>query len=104
MRLYVVRHANKATENYFNEKLRHEDPPLSSEGNRLAAKLSEFLLDKPISKILVSEYLRAYQTAQYTAMVKHLPIIKDGRLNEIDNGVIEQLSDKEILQNYPQFW
>ena len=32
-----------------------------------------------------------------------LPVI-DERLNEIDNGLFEQLTEQEIQQNYPDIW
>ena len=28
----------------------------------------------------------------------------NARLNEIDNGIIEQLTDEEIIARYPEFW
>lgn len=104
MKLYILRHANKEAGNYYDEKLCHQNPPITLKGKLKSAKLIDYFKDIQINKIIVSEYLRAGQTAQLIAEAKGLPIIKDARLNEIDNGIIEQLNDEEIKTKYPAFW
>lgn len=104
MRVYIVRHGDKEKDNYYNSDLRHEDPPLSGEGRQKAKKLLDYFKDKHINRIIVSEYLRTEQTAQYVAESKGLAVIKDRRLNEIDNGVIESMTDEDIKKKYPRFW
>jgi broad specificity phosphatase PhoE len=104
MKIFIVRHGDKEKGNYYNEYLRHQDSPLSSEGNQKAKKLYHYFEHKKITKIMVSEYLRTDQTAKYIAEKKGLQVIKDKRLNEIDNGIIEALSDEEIKEKYPEFW
>lgn len=86
MRVYIVRHGDKEKDNYYNSDLRHQDPPLSEEGKQKAKKLLDYFKDKNINRIIISEYLRTEQTAQYVAESKGLSLIKDRRLNEIDNG------------------
>lgn len=104
MRVYIVRHGDKEKDNYYNSDLRHQDPPLSEEGRQKAKKLLDYFKGKHINRIIVSEYLRTEQTAQYVAESKGLAVIKDRRLNEIDNGVIESMTDEDIKKKYPEFW
>lgn len=104
MRIFIVRHGDKEKGDYFNARLNHQDSPISEEGRRKAKRLADYFEHKLIKKVIVSEYLRADQTAQYIAEQKGLHILKDGRLNEIDNGVIESMTDEEIKDRYPEFW
>jgi broad specificity phosphatase PhoE len=62
------------------------------------------LRDKQISAIYVSGYQRTRQTIEYVAKQYGITPIIDERLNEIDNGCIEGLSDEEIQQKYPEVW
>lgn len=104
MRVFIIRHGDKEKGDYYNLVLNHQDPPISQDGIAKAKKLIDYFGNKNISKIIVSEYLRTYQTAKYIADTNGLHITKDNRLNEIDNGVIESMSDKEIEEKYPEFW
>jgi Fructose-2,6-bisphosphatase len=104
MRIFIVRHANKEFGDYYNDKLKHQDSPLSDEGVEKAKKLLDYFKYENVDKIIASEYLRAFQTAKYIAENKGLEIVRDKRLNEIDNGIIEALSDEEIKVKYPDFW
>ena len=104
MRIYIVRHGDKENHDYYNADLKHHDPPLSEAGIRKAKKLFDYFKNKQINKIIVSEYLRTEQTAQCVAENKGLHIIRDRRLNEIDNGIIESMSDEDIKEKYPEFW
>jgi broad specificity phosphatase PhoE len=104
MKIYIVRHGDKEKGNYHNEYLRHQDQPISHEGNQKAKKLVEYFEDIHIEKILISEYLRTEQTARYIAANKELQVIKDKRINEFDNGIIELMSNEEIKEKYPEFW
>jgi len=36
MTILILRHGHKAEGNFFNSKLKHQDPPLSEEGNNKA--------------------------------------------------------------------
>ena len=104
MRIYIVRHGDKEKGDYYNESLRHHDSPLSEDGKQRAKKLYDYFEDKQIKRIITSEYLRTNQTAQYIAESKGLQVVKDKRLNEIDNGIVESMSDEEIEEKYPDFW
>ncbi len=104
MKLYIVRHGDKVSGNYFNLNLRHQDWPLNEEGVLKAQKLCDFFKDKKIEKIYISEYLRTFQTAKFIAESKGLSLIKDKRLNEIDNGLLDSMSDEEIKEKFPDFF
>lgn len=104
MKVYVVRHGDKAEGDHFNEYLKHQDEPLSESGEAKAKMLCTYFKDISITQIYTSEYLRTKQTAKYVAELKRITPIEDRRLNEIDNGVIEFLSDEEIKKRFPKFW
>ncbi|HEX3043346.1 MAG TPA: histidine phosphatase family protein [Bacillota bacterium] len=104
MKVFIVRHGDKEKGAYYNKNLRPQDPPLNKKGNQEAQKLIRYFQHIPIKRIFTSEYLRTTQTAQYIARDKGLQVLKDNRLNEIDNGIIEIMSDKEIEEKYPEFW
>jgi broad specificity phosphatase PhoE len=104
MKIFVSRHGDKICGGYYNESLKHQDEPLSEKGEIMARNLIDFLAHVDIKRIIVSEYLRANQTAKYIAEYKGIPVEKDKRLNEIDNGKIDSLNDEEIIEKYPEFW
>lgn len=104
MKIYIVRHGDKEKGNYYNEYLRHQDEPLNENGKRRAEKLVDYFENKQFSKIYVSEYLRTAQTAHPIAEKRGIQVIIDKRLNEIDNGLIDSLSDEEIKEKFPEFW
>ncbi len=104
MRIFIVRHSDKENGDYYNENLRHQDSPLSKNGEQNAEKLLDYFEHKQMKKIIVSEYLRTEQTAQYIAKNKGIQVIKDKRINEIDNGIIESMSDEKVIEKYPEFW
>ena len=104
MKLYFIRHADKGTGNCYNEHLRHQDFPLSDLGKRRAENLAYYFERKEISTVYASEYLRTQQTAAALAAKKGLEIVVDHRLNEIDNGILDEMSDAEIKRKYPSFW
>ena len=84
--------------------MRHQDEPISPKGQEEARKLWSYLCDRQISAIYVSGYLRTAQTIDHVAKQLGITPIVDERLNEIDNGCIEGLSDEEIQQKYPEVW
>ena len=57
-----------------------------------------------IKAIYVSEYIRTPQTAQPLASKLNMVPVVDSRLNEIDIGVIDKLSENEIKEKYPEVW
>jgi len=104
VKVYVVRHGDREKGNYFNKYLKHQDEPLSESGETKAKMLCSYFKNINVSGIYTSEYLRTEQTAKYVAELKNITPKKDRRLNEIDTGVIESLSDDEIKKQYPKFW
>jgi probable phosphoglycerate mutase len=104
MRAYFVRHGDKAKGDYFNPALRHQDEPLTEEGFRKATVLQAYFSGRKLGAVYASEYLRAFQTAQVISARNGLEIVRDARLNEIDNGVIEPMTDIEIKARFPEFW
>jgi broad specificity phosphatase PhoE len=101
---YIIRHAHKQLGDFYNPRLRHQDEPISQQGQEETLKLWPYLCDKQISAIYVSGYQRTGQTIEYFARQSGITPIVDEQLNEIDNGCIEGLSDEEIQHRYPEVW
>ena len=101
---YFVRHADKENGDFYNPRLRHQDQPISQKGQLQAQKLVAYFSEISISMIYTSEYLRTGQTIQYAAQAHQLRPIVDARLNEIDNGPVEGLTDEELREKYPEIW
>ena len=104
MTVYIIRHAHKEKGEFFNSRLRHQDEPISQQGQEEARKLWSYLCDGRISAIYVSEYQRTAQTIEYVARQTGIAPVIDERLNEIDNGCFDGMSDAEIQQKYPDIW
>ena len=104
MTVYIIRHANKEKGNFYNVRLRHQDEPISPRGQEEARKLWTYLCNKEISAIYVSGYRRTIQTIEYVSTQLRIPPIIDERLNEIDNGCLERLSDEQVQTQYPEIW
>jgi broad specificity phosphatase PhoE len=104
MKFYLVRHADKAKGDYFNPRLRHNDQPVSTFGRKQASKIKKYLHKLSIKSIYVSEYIRTEQTARPLGRKLKIVPIADYRLNEIDNGIIDKLSDDEMREKYPEVW
>jgi len=101
---YILRHAHKESGGFYNPRLRHQDEPISQRGKEEARKLWGYLCDKEISTIYVSAYQRTSQTIEYFAERSGIKPRMDERLNEIDNGLIDGLSEGEIRAKYPEVW
>ena len=104
MKWYIIRHADKEEGDFYNLKLSHQDPPISEKGRLKAQELLLFFSDKSIDRIYISEYIRTEQTIKYFAEKKEITPIIDHHLNEIDNGLIEGMSEKTLQQRYPDVW
>ena len=104
MKFYLVRHADKAKGDYFNPRLRHDDQPISTFGRKQASKILKYFHKLSIKSIYISEYIRTEQTARPLAIKLKISPIVDYRLNEIDIGLIDRLSDDEIREKYPEVW
>jgi broad specificity phosphatase PhoE len=101
---YVLRHAEKEQGDFFNMQLRHQDAPLSATGQLSAQKLVTYFVDKPIAAIYVSEYQRTWQTIMPLAEHLQMQPVVDGRLNEIDNGDVDEMTELTFQQVYPDVW
>lgn len=99
---YIIRHAEKVKGDYFNPVLRHQDEPLSPAGQTQSIELYDFLARRQIAAVYISAYLRTRQTIEYSAQQLNLTPILDERLNEIDNGYLDGMSDEEIEKKYPE--
>jgi broad specificity phosphatase PhoE len=102
--LYIIRHAHKELGDFYNPYLRHQDEPISLQGQEEARKLWSYLCDKQISAIYVSGYQRTAQTIEYVAKQSDIAPLIDERLNEIDNGCFNGMRDEEIELKYPEIW
>ncbi len=67
-------------------------------------KLWPYLCDKQLSAIYMSGYQRTRQTVAYVAEQSGLIPVVDERLNEIDNGLIEGMTDAAMQEQYPDVW
>jgi broad specificity phosphatase PhoE len=104
MTWYVLRHAEKEQGNFHNPQLRHQDQPLSTRGRQDAQKLVYIFADKPITAIYVSTYQRTWQTVAHVAEQLQLTPVVDARLNEIDNGLVDEMTESQFEQSYPDVW
>ena len=101
---YIIRHATKEQGAFFNPRLRHQDEPISAPGRSAAQKLCAYFDGKAIAAIYISAYLRTRQTGEPLARQLGLTPIVDERLNEIDNGRLDGMTDEQIQQTYPEVW
>jgi broad specificity phosphatase PhoE len=104
MTWYILRHAEKEQGDFHNPRLRHQDQPLSARGRQDAQKLVTLFADKPIAAIYVSAYQRTWQTVSGVAEQLQLTPVIDERLNEIDNGLVDEMTEREFEQTYPEVW
>ncbi len=104
MRFYIVRHADKAKGEFYNPQLRHNDQPISAIGRRQASQLKRYFRARPLDAVYVSAYIRTEQTIRSLARKRKITPLVDSRLNEIDIGIIETLSEEEIQGQYPEVW
>jgi len=103
MKLYFIRHGEKEVTTEINPLIGHTDPPLTKYGFNQATNLVEFFKNEKVDFIYASEYLRVQQTAFPLSKDKSIPIRVDKRLNEINNGYIETMSEDDIKKSYPEF-
>jgi broad specificity phosphatase PhoE len=102
--VYLIRHAAKERGEFFNPRLRHQDEPISAQGQTQAQKLCAYFDGQAIAAIYVSEYQRTWQTGEPLARQFNLTPGIDARLNEIDNGRLDGMTDEQIQQTYPDVW
>lgn len=98
-KLIIVRHGQTQmnVEGIFFGKL---DPGLNEMGRVQCKKAGDILKKRGYDAIYSSDLVRASETAELVNYLK-LPIKFDKRLQEIDFGIFEGLSYKEIKEKYP---
>jgi len=104
MTIYFVRHADKAAGDFFNLELRHQDQPISRYGRLEARRLAAYLRGRDVERVYVSQYIRTGQTIAPFARRAGIRTIVDPRLNEIDTGVLDTMTDEQIEAKYPDVW
>jgi broad specificity phosphatase PhoE len=104
MRLYILRHADKEQGDFSGREGGSRNQPISAAGRMEAGALGAFFRDKRIDRIYVSTYLRTQQTAACVAERLWITPVVDSRLDEIDTGAIERLTEEEIRLRYTDFW
>jgi broad specificity phosphatase PhoE len=104
MSFYLLRHAQKEKGDYHNPLLKHQDEPLSNNGQRQAMAIARYFEDLDIAAVYVSTYIRTFQTIRPLTDIKQITPATDHRLDEIDNGYIDEMSEMEFKKAYPDIW
>jgi len=92
--IYFVRHSIR------DFTIREDrEVPLTTEGNHLAKDLTSFFIDKNISAIYTSPYLRAVQTITPTSELLGIKMIEEEELRERSVGTwVDNFSDFSLNQ------
>lgn len=99
VKLYLVRHGQSIA-NVNNVFLGQHDLDLTELGFEQAKLTANYLKDVDVDAIYSSDLSRAYHTAQATAKLIGMPIVKDVGLREIDGGEWEELPFTELWEKY----
>lgn len=100
-RIYLVRHG----ETEWNASMRyqgHADVPLSDKGRRQAQLLGKRLAEEKFSSFYASDLKRAYETAEIISHFHGLAVETLPELRELNFGLWEGLSAKEIKESFPE--
>ena len=98
--LYVIRHGESVA-NHMDALAGQMNVPLTPLGVRQARKTAEFLQDVPLTAIYSSDLCRAAETARLVAEKHHLSYTQLPELREINGGLWEGMSYKQIIADYP---
>jgi len=101
IRIIFVRHGQTAW-NDLGLYQGHTDVPLNKTGLEQASKTAQRLKNEKLSAIYSSDLLRAKQTAEIIAVEHNLPVTTMAEFREINFGVWEGKTYKEINELYPQ--
>jgi probable phosphoglycerate mutase len=104
MKLVFVRHGDKEKGNFPNPEIRHNDQPLSVLGLAQSQALAEYLLDFRPARLFASRYRRTAQTLEPFRAAGGFQVTIDPRLDEIDIGILDGMSDEDIARLHPEFW
>ncbi|WP_048601745.1 histidine phosphatase family protein [Rubeoparvulum massiliense] len=100
MRLTIVRHG-ESLGNVQRVLQGQQDYPLTERGKQQADKVARRLVKEPFDVILSSDLTRAYDTALAIAKYHRLPVIKMKELREFQWGILEGLTQGEVVEQYP---
>ena len=78
------------------------DAPLTEKGRQQAVRVAQELAVAPISFCHASPLSRAYETAQIICSARQVSIVPAPSLKEIDFGLWEGLTYREISQRWPE--
>lgn len=101
--IYLVRHGY-TTSNEQDLFVGQKNVDLTEKGQAQARLCAEYLSKFNISEIYSSDLDRAVQTATPLSKLKNLPIITSKNMREIEGGVWDFVSYKEINEKYPDDW
>jgi broad specificity phosphatase PhoE len=104
MHLYLLRHAEKEWGGHFNPALRHQDEPITANGRRQAEAWAGHFAGQGLAAVYISQYRRTGQTAEPIAQRLGLAPVVDERLNELDNGRLEGMTEQAVRETYPDVW
>ena len=99
MKLYLIRHG----QTLWNQEGKIQgktDIPLNDEGRKQAGLLAEAMENRPVGAVYSSPLKRAFETASCVAEQKGLSVVSLDGLREVDFGLWEGITWKEIEKNY----
>lgn len=99
MKLYLIRHG-QTDWNREGKIQGRTDIPLNQTGLEQADCLAEALKGRPVAAVYSSSLSRAWQTAEAVARRQLLPVIPAAGLREVDFGLWEGLTWREIDKRY----
>lgn len=102
-KIFLVRHGQSEA-NLSGLFLGQKNLDLTELGHMQAQKTAEYLKGVHIDKIYASDLIRAYHTAEHTANLKGLRVIKETGLREIMAGEWEMLPFDEIGKRFADDW
>lgn len=101
--LIVVRHG-EAEGNHDHRFIGQSQVPLTSLGHRQAAAIAHRFREEPVTRVVASDLIRAVDTVAPLAESFGLPVVRDPRLREIENGDWTGLLPVEIAERWPELW
>jgi broad specificity phosphatase PhoE len=104
MSVFVIRHADKEIGEFYSDNLHLNNQPISENGKMQAANLVNYFNNIEIDSIYVSRYIRTKETIAAVAETKKISPVIDHRLDEVDIGDFEKLSNDQVEKDYPEFW
>lgn len=98
-KIYLARHGESQW-NVLNKVQGQTDIPLTDKGISQAKLLGKRLVGENIEKIYSSDLSRAYETAQIIGKIINVEVETMKEFREINFGIWEGLSKKELLTTY----